>query len=130
MLGRRRRQSGQSVVELALVLPMVLLVLMGMVDFSRMLSVYLILQHSAREGARLGITGAADSAIVSRVDTMAPTLPASSLTVTITPTQSSRVSGSDITVQVAYPYSLMTPIVAAVVGKTVNLSFATTFRME
>lgn len=117
-------------VEFALVLPLMLLVMMGMVDFSRMLGVYLTLQHATREGARLGITGATDSAITSRVRTTAPTLTTADVTVTVAPAQSSRVSGGDITVTTAYPYKLMTPVVSAIVGGTVNLSFSTTYRIE
>lgn len=126
----KRQQRGQSMVEFALVLPIMLLLMMGMVDFSRMLGVYLILQHSAREGARLGITGATDSEIVSRVQGTATTLAPSALTVTITPAQGSRTSGSDLTVKCQYPYKLMTPLVSSIVGGTVNLTFTTTYRME
>jgi len=126
----RKRERGQSMVEFALVLPLMLLVLMGMVDFSRMLGVYLTLQNATREGARLAVTGATDSAIAARVDAMAPTLTASSLTVTVTPAQGSRTSGSDVTIASRYPYKIMTPVVSAIVGGTIDLSFATTSRME
>lgn len=127
-LGKAER--GQSVVELALTLPIVLLILLGMVDFSRMYQAYLTVQHAAREGARLAITGATDSSITQRVYDTAPTLTQSNITVQVTPAAASRISGGNVTVQVTYPYSVLTPIVSNIVGKTLNLNFAITFRME
>lgn len=42
---------GQAVVELALVLPVVLLCCMGMLDFGRGLNAWVVMQNAAREGA-------------------------------------------------------------------------------
>ena len=55
--GLRRRRSddpraGQALVEFALVAPILLLLLLGIVDFARAWNVYEVLTDAAREGAR------------------------------------------------------------------------------
>ncbi len=56
-MARRRlgRQGGTAVVEFALVLPMLLLILLGIIDFSLALYDKSVITHAAREGARAGI---------------------------------------------------------------------------
>ena len=55
----RRDERGQAVVELALTLPLLLLMVMGMFDFGVMFQRYEIVTNAAREGARVGVlTGA------------------------------------------------------------------------
>ena len=48
-----RSERGQSLVELALVLPLLILLLAGMVDFGRAFSNYIVITNAAREGARM-----------------------------------------------------------------------------
>lgn len=53
---RRRRfgrdERGQALVEFALVLPILLILLLGIVDFARAWNVYQVLTDAGREGAR------------------------------------------------------------------------------
>ncbi|HEY7590571.1 MAG TPA: TadE family protein [Candidatus Limnocylindrales bacterium] len=51
---RRRGERGQSLVELSLILPVLLLVLFGMMEFGFVFSHHLTLEYATREGARLG----------------------------------------------------------------------------
>jgi Flp pilus assembly protein TadG len=54
----RRRQSAQSLTEFALVMPMLLLLVFALVDFSRMLFTHISITNGARELARVvAITG-------------------------------------------------------------------------
>lgn len=53
MLGGRRAK-GQSLAELALLLPLLLLILMGCLDLGRAFATWLTLANRAREGARYG----------------------------------------------------------------------------
>jgi hypothetical protein len=50
-----RRRSGQSLVEFALVLPLMLLLIMGVVDFGRGIFAFNEIADAAREGGRTGI---------------------------------------------------------------------------
>ena len=51
---QRRRERGQSLVETAVVLPILLLLLAATVDFGRAFDAYIVLTNAAREGARFG----------------------------------------------------------------------------
>lgn len=52
-----RGDRGATVVEFALLLPLLLLVVLGIVDFGRMLNAQITLTQAAREGARLVALG-------------------------------------------------------------------------
>ena len=52
--GRRSRSRGQSLVEFALVLPIFLMLIMGVIDAGRLVYMNSTLSNAAREGARLG----------------------------------------------------------------------------
>ena len=53
---RRARSRGQSVVEFALVVPIFLLILFGIMDFGFILYSRMTVINAARDGARIGIT--------------------------------------------------------------------------
>jgi Flp pilus assembly protein TadG len=48
---RSRRESGQSLVESALVIPLILLMFMGTVDVGRIVFAYIALEEAVQEGA-------------------------------------------------------------------------------
>lgn len=47
-------QKGSAVLEMALILPFLLMLLFGIIEFSRVLSVKQVITNAAREGARAG----------------------------------------------------------------------------
>ena len=51
---------GQSLVELALTLPLLMLVLLGVLDLGRLFLGYVTVANASREGARYGMTNSAD----------------------------------------------------------------------
>jgi len=57
--GRRRRQRGQSLVEMAFVLPIFLVLVMGVIDFSWGLKSWIQVTNGAREAARYGAVNCA-----------------------------------------------------------------------
>ena len=65
-------KDGQSIIEFALVLPILLLVLFGITEFGRAIMVTNVLHTAAREGARLAVVSAvSDSGSVkARVETI------------------------------------------------------------
>ena len=52
---RRKRTRGQSLVEFALVLPILLILLLGILDFGRAIYAYNSVSNGARSGARVAI---------------------------------------------------------------------------
>jgi Flp pilus assembly protein TadG len=69
MVSLIRANRGQSVVEFALVLPMLLLVLFGITELGRAVVTKNVLTSAAREGARLAIvTGPNEEAVRARVE--------------------------------------------------------------
>jgi len=59
MIARKKSnlQQAQTIVEFALMFPIILLILYGTMEFSRYMQAYLTVQHAAREGARYAVTG-------------------------------------------------------------------------
>jgi Flp pilus assembly protein TadG len=53
----RRAERGQTLAEFAIVLPMFLLLIFGVVECGRLFNAYITVQHSAREAARYAVTG-------------------------------------------------------------------------
>ena len=51
---QKRRERGQSLVETAVVLPILILLVAAIVDFGRVFDAYIVLTNAAREGARFG----------------------------------------------------------------------------
>lgn len=52
---RGRRDRGAELIELALVLPILLLMFAAVVDFALMFQRYLVINNAAREGARIAV---------------------------------------------------------------------------
>jgi Flp pilus assembly protein TadG len=108
--GRGDRDRGATAVEFALLLPMLLLLVFGLIDFGRALNAQITLTQAAREGARLAALGGQLSAVVSRTQTAATGLSSSQVSVTVTACPSGSGSTADATVQASYPFSFVTPI--------------------
>jgi Flp pilus assembly protein TadG len=71
MSQRRRRERGAAAVEMALVLPLLIMLLGGIVDYGRYFWTQVQLTNAAREGARAGITGVTTAEVTARINTAA-----------------------------------------------------------
>jgi len=76
------RDRGSVAVEFALLLPVLLLLIFGVIDFGRAINDQITLTQAAREGARLAALGYPTSAVQSRAQSAATGL---SPTMTSTP---------------------------------------------
>ena len=97
---------GAAAVEFALLLPLLLLLVFGIIDFGRAINAQITLTQAAREGARLAALS--QSNVVSRTQAAATGL--SGVTVTVTACPSGGGAASDATVQVSYPFTFLTPL--------------------
>lgn len=133
-LPRRRTaagaETGQALVELSIALPVLLILLLGVMEFGFMFSSYLGLLHGAREGVRAAALGADDAAIVQRIEAAAVQLNTSRLTIRIQPGQGQRKAGSTVTVTLNYRYEPLLPGVDGLLGGLVDLEASYRMRVE
>ncbi|MFZ5626308.1 MAG: TadE/TadG family type IV pilus assembly protein [Bacillota bacterium] len=127
---RKRGERGQALVEMALVLPLLLMLLFGIIEFGRIFHAYLTVNNGAREGARLAVVGAQDTAIIARIKDTAVGLDSSKLQITIAPAYSNRLRGQPVTVQVSYPVQIFAPIIGEIIGNPYTVSGSVQMRME
>jgi hypothetical protein len=100
----RRNDCGSAAVELALVLPLMLLVVFGVIDFGRMLNTQITLTEAAREGARAAALGFDPAA---RVDRTVNGMTLASTTVTPCPDDDLT---ADAVVTVTHAFRPVTPL--------------------
>ena len=79
-LARGRREHGAVAVEMAIILPLLLLVIGGIVDFGRLLFTQNIVTNAAREGARAWALGYDEPTTFARVDQAMLGVPAGTYT--------------------------------------------------
>ncbi|MFC5469336.1 TadE/TadG family type IV pilus assembly protein [Cohnella suwonensis] len=124
-----KEQKGQSLVEFALLLPLLLLLICGVVDIGRLMFAYASLNMTTQEAVRLGGLGKGDAEIADYAKNHLRVGDASDLEVTITPGQATRKNGDDITVKLTYSLPLITPLMTEIIPAPV-LSANSTIRVE
>jgi len=107
---RKKKNRGAALVELAIILPVFVLLVFGLIEASRLGMVAQILTTAAREGCRVAvIDGNTNTDVTNRVDSILSTSKISGYTFTQTPTDCTTVHSSDnpntITVNLSVPYS-------------------------
>lgn len=101
---------GQAMVEFALVVPLLLLLILGMVDFARAWSAYEVITYQARQGARMAVVddpGITEADVIQAIrDGLAGgSLDPDDATIAIDGFRAGR--GTPASVQIDYPYSLI-----------------------
>jgi Flp pilus assembly protein TadG len=102
----RNRDRGAAAVEFALLLPLLLLLVFGIIDFGRAINAQITLTQAAREGARLAALGQPN--VVSRTQAAATGL--SPVTVTVTSCPAGATQTTDAVVQTSYSFNFVTPV--------------------
>ncbi len=102
---KRTARRGAAIVEFALIAPVFFALILGIIEFGRMLMVEQILINAAREGARAAtISGESDAQVTTVVSTYLANSNISGYTQTLSPTlASSPASGSALTLTVSVP---------------------------
>jgi Flp pilus assembly protein TadG len=99
--------DGAAMVEFAILLPILLLLLMGMVEFSRAYNAQITLTQASREGARvLAITKDSGQAVAATEDVAGTTLDIAQLTVSTSACN----SGDPTSVTATYPFTYDIPL--------------------
>lgn len=127
LLKKMNNEKGQAIVELAILLPVLLLILLGIFEFGRVFSSFMIINHASREAARLGAVGGTNTEVNTSVSNNTPTLDQSNMTVTITDGNS---RGEQFTVKIGYDIELMTPLIGTIVGDPLHMEAEMSMRIE
>ena len=132
---RRHGSSGQALAEMAIALPILLLMLVGIWEFARAYQIQQVVVNAAREGARNAVLQGVDSdsaEVITNNFLAGGNITGATVTVTDT-----NATGDPTTVQVQVPYSfvLIGPIVRLATGGSsglgdITLSSQATMRHE
>lgn len=125
-------QKGQSMVEFALILPILIVMIFGILEFGRIYYAQIVLTRSAREAVRLCAVGKTDDEVVQRIYEITP-LPdlAQNLNIEyISPPQEERKTGDPVTVKISYKLTLIAPFISNFLGNPLTLKAEATMRME
>lgn len=126
---RLRSERGAVVVEFALLLPVLLMIVVGTIEFGRVYSQFQVFSGAAREGARCAAVQATpfrDCEVQDRIDSGAtPYEPAEDATVSLTCDDTT--IGDPVTVSWEQPFDLAIPFWGDV---TITRMIEATFRCE
>lgn len=136
---KRLGNRGQSVVELAIALPVLLALVVGIFEFVRAWNVRQVLTNTAREGARLAVIPTSSQADVqAKIDAglIAAALDPSVATITINGLGDG--TGTPATIDIVYPYNFtfIGPVLALLDGASsvpagqIQLSTSASMRNE
>ncbi|MFJ5714994.1 TadE/TadG family type IV pilus assembly protein [Neobacillus sp. NPDC093127] len=126
----KRDERGQSMVETALLLPIFLLILVGILDFGRLTYSYAHLHMAAQETVRLGGLGKKDTAISSFAHNYVHLGDTTKLQVDIAPKDTVRKSGDYVKVTLRYPFQFYTPFVSKLFPSKFLIETDSTIRVE
>jgi Flp pilus assembly protein TadG len=122
----RRNRRGAAVVEFAVVAPLFITLVFGMIEYGRMVMVQQLIVNAAREGCRKGVLdGATTAQVQSTVTTYLSNASVNGATVTVNPSPPSSAGyGAPVTVTVSIPFSQVSwiPTPMFLSGKTLTAS--------
>ncbi len=125
--GPHGRERGTAAVEFALVLPLLLVITLALVQVGLLVRDRLLVESSARAGARAASLSADTGAIRTAAVGAAPDLNAGSMRVDVARTGS---RGDPVTVTVNYVSAVRVPLVGWLFGSGVSMRAKATDRQE
>ncbi|MBK5244583.1 MAG: pilus assembly protein, partial [Eubacteriaceae bacterium] len=127
-----KKEDGQAVVELAITLPILIMILCAIIDFGWIFTNQNIIDNASREGARYAIVHSTNvTAIETYTKSVTPANIRNNLTVTVTFSNPSNPRQGDVTVVVAGGVTALTPIVGVFTqGEIINLDSSCTMKVE
>lgn len=123
-----RDERGQSLVEFALVLPILLLLLVGIFNFGEMFYSDIVINQAARDAARYASLGTSQTVLNQVVMQDCQTLDTSKVTLNVSQPYPQN-SGNTVTITINYPVSVMVPL-SLLLPSPVNLQAVMTMRVE
>ena len=132
---KNKREDGQAMVEFALVLPIFLLILCGIIDFGWLFYNQLSLNNACREGARYAVVNTADGsntqAIINHINNSITTVFANDgVSIEIEYSSPADPTAGDITVSMEADISFFTPVLSTVFGKEKTITSTVIMKVE
>lgn len=124
-----RSNKGQSIVELAILLPVILMLLFGTIEFGRIYGAYMIISNASRDGARVGSVGGSTTQIQNAVLGTSTTLDSDSITITISKSGLGN-RGDSVMVTVGYDITIVAPLIGVIVDNPMHLESEMQMRIE
>ena len=114
----RHGERGAAAVEFALILPVLILLVMGLIEFSRVFNIQISLSTAAREGARTmaihNDAGLAETAAIAAAPSINPAITGGQIAVS----PGTCAAGGPVTVTINYNVALMTGFFGATIPLT------------
>ncbi len=131
--GSYRKQRGAAAVEFAVVAPIFVLLLFGMIEYGRMVMVQQMLTNATREGARRAVLDGTTLAEVKT--TVQDYLTSGNITVydneiTVTPDPSAAANGDPVTVSMTVPFSRVSWLPSPMYLGSANMTATSVMRRE
>lgn len=118
----RRKEDGQAMLEFALILPIFLLILCGIIDFGWLFYNQLALNNICREGARYAVVNTAADYSMDNIcryidDYIEETYVIGEVDVTVSYSKPTDPLSGDVTVLAVKDFRYLTPLISSVTGK-------------
>lgn len=126
-----KHKKGQAMVETALVLPIIILIVFGIIEFGRILNTYIVLTNASREGARYSAVGKDNTFVDTAVINRAAPIPIKISNIDIDHDKTDP-KNYYVTVTISYDLPLITPVIRNLIspGGTFNIKTSTIMRSE
>jgi Flp pilus assembly protein TadG len=123
-------KKGQAMVEMAIILPIFLLLLCAVLDFGRILYASINLNMITQEAVRMGGLGKSDYDILQYINEEVTLPDKDTMIVNIEPSDLSRNSGDYVTLKITYEINYITPIIGNVIASPFEVVTQSTIRVE
>ncbi len=143
-----KRPKGLVIVEMAIILPVMMLLIFATIDFGRMFFTQITLQHAMREGGRFGVTGqrlpvpGQPQDLQTRIASIRQVVNNAAVGVSVQPeniivssssggANNAGQGGDTITISMSYQFQFVTPLVGKYFnGGSQDFTVSTSFRNE
>jgi Flp pilus assembly protein TadG len=112
-----RNEAGQAAIEFALTIMMTLLLIFGLIDFSRAIYTASVIQWAAQQGARTAIIDSSQAVVEAAVHDRMAGLDTTIVFVTV-----SQPITNVLQVDVTYEFEFIAPIVAQITGDSIEMN--------
>lgn len=111
-MAHARSEDGAAAVEFALLLPILIMLILGILEFGLAYNAQITVTNAAREGARTMVIQNSPSAAKTAVKTVSsvlnPAITDSEITITVSNGTTTCTGGSTATVNIQYPFKFLT----------------------